>query len=496
LPARIAHRSGALSRCLTAALAVLACLPAAANGALFEVEGSFGEGEVSNPTAIATDPAGRVFVADADRHLIEVFDSRSGGNAFLGSFGADQDLPEPSGIAIDNRNRIYVADATRALVIRFTSYNDGAEVSRILGEPGTELGEFADPRQITLSARSDVYVADRENVRVQWIASTGLPRGGFGVGDLNSPGFNSPHGIARDASNGNLFVSSDEFGGGGVRAYDKRGFPLRSVAAPGSGPGDVAGPEGLDLDSAGRLVVADTGHGRVEAFGALADGTPFLGSLDGVGLPVDVALAPGAVLYVADAANHRIVRVRYDDSDLDGVIDARDNCPGLSNPAQRDFDHDGLGDACDDDDDNDGLVDAQDRCPLSVKGSDVNGGGCTDPTSRIRAPSKRNYSSGRPPTRIAGIARGDKLGVARVEVAVGLRVPGGRCRWYRRGGSFGRAASCASPAWIRARGTRSWTARVRIRARGTYVISSRAVQRGGLVERARARANTRIFRLR
>ncbi len=45
------------------------------------------------------------------------------------------------------------------------------------------------------------------------------------------------------------------------------------------------------------------------------------------------------------------------DSDLDGIIDAKDNCPAAANSDQKDNDSDGLGDICDDDDDNDGLSD-------------------------------------------------------------------------------------------------------------------------------------------
>ena len=45
------------------------------------------------------------------------------------------------------------------------------------------------------------------------------------------------------------------------------------------------------------------------------------------------------------------------DADTDGVPDAVDVCPTLSDPAQRDFDGDGIGDACDADADGDGLAD-------------------------------------------------------------------------------------------------------------------------------------------
>lgn len=54
------------------------------------------------------------------------------------------------------------------------------------------------------------------------------------------------------------------------------------------------------------------------------------------------------------------------DRDADGIPDADDNCPAVSNPDQLDSDGDGEGNACDDDDDNDGVPDADDNCPVDA----------------------------------------------------------------------------------------------------------------------------------
>jgi MBG domain-containing protein/thrombospondin type 3 repeat protein len=52
------------------------------------------------------------------------------------------------------------------------------------------------------------------------------------------------------------------------------------------------------------------------------------------------------------------------DGDSDGVPNAVDNCPFISNPDQADLDRDGAGDACDPDDDGDGAADVVDNCPV------------------------------------------------------------------------------------------------------------------------------------
>src|SRR4029078_2597082 len=58
------------------------------------------------------------------------------------------------------------------------------------------------------------------------------------------------------------------------------------------------------------------------------------------------------------------------------VTNGTDNCPSTSNPSQADFDHDGLGDACDSDVDGDAVPNNVDQCPNTPLGTPVSIKGC------------------------------------------------------------------------------------------------------------------------
>ncbi|MCP5417272.1 MAG: thrombospondin type 3 repeat-containing protein [Chromatiaceae bacterium] len=72
------------------------------------------------------------------------------------------------------------------------------------------------------------------------------------------------------------------------------------------------------------------------------------------------------------------------DGDNDGIPDASDNCPTVSNADQKDTDNDDQGDACDtewncvvdSDADGDGVIDALDSCPNTPDNSLVDSTGC------------------------------------------------------------------------------------------------------------------------
>ncbi|MBD0833174.1 discoidin domain-containing protein [Aestuariibaculum sediminum] len=54
-----------------------------------------------------------------------------------------------------------------------------------------------------------------------------------------------------------------------------------------------------------------------------------------------------------------------------------DNCPGIDNADQKDFDGDGIGDACDDDVDGDGVLNESDHCPETPLSDFVDANGCS-----------------------------------------------------------------------------------------------------------------------
>ena len=474
---------------LAVSLALLLTSPAL--GLVVE-EGGFGSGArpggFADPTSVAVDDAGRVYVADRGAGHVEVFESATAGNRPLATIGEGV-LQEPVSVAVDNRQRVYVADAGRDVIEVYGPAIERFAPVGTLSGPGQSLGKLDDPWALTTDISQRLYVAERGNRRVSVFRParqrTIVFQTAFGIA-LPEPA-PDPSAIARDAD-GRLYIADV---GGAVRAYDRRGRFISRV-----GSTSPVAPRGVAVDRFNRVAIADTGRDRIVLHEPLVRGAPLAEIFGGPGDPVlqgprGVAFAPGALLYVLEAK--RVVRLRFDDADLDGVADRGDNCLALANGDQADTDADEKGDACDGDDDADGRPDDRDRCPVEVGGVDGDGDGCRDPTSRFLVP-QHNRRLPASPVRLTGRADAGALGVGFVEVALARR-SGAACTWLTVARTFS-AGPCDQPVWLRVSGKGSWRVRLRpgLLSPGRYSVFSRAHQTGGLVEaRFVAGRNLRSF---
>jgi DNA-binding beta-propeller fold protein YncE len=119
--------------------------------------------------SIATDAAGRVYVADRESHRVQVFDDRG---TYLEQWG---NLHRPCGLHIDG-DRVYIGQLPTHLAVNADYPNLGACVSihdlsgrslaRLGGAyAGEEPGQFTAPHALAVDSRGDLYVGE-----VSWSA--------------------------------------------------------------------------------------------------------------------------------------------------------------------------------------------------------------------------------------------------------------------------------------------------------------------------------------
>ena len=181
-------------------------------GTFIKQWGSYGtgNGQFDYPCGIAVDSSGNVYVADTDNNRIQKFTSNGTYLMKWGSYGTEnKTFNYPCGIAVDSSGNVYVADTGNNRIQKFTS--TGTYLTQ-WGTQGSGNGQFDYPGGIAVDSNRNVYVADSGNNivpvnnRIQKFTSSGTYLTQWGsFGGLNGQ-FNSPHGIAVD-SLGNVYVA-------------------------------------------------------------------------------------------------------------------------------------------------------------------------------------------------------------------------------------------------------------------------------------------------
>ncbi len=186
------------------------------------------------PEGVAVSPAGTVFISDTKNNVIRKLENGivttvagTGHGGFVNGSGATAEVKEPSGIAVDDAGNLYVADAKNNAIRRIVLAGSSVTVTTLAGGGKAGLADgdpasaqFSSPGGIALAGA--LYIADTGNDALRIImpalhAAAVYPHGGpttggnsvrvFGTGFL--PGATNVAFGANPAT-GITFVSSTE----------------------------------------------------------------------------------------------------------------------------------------------------------------------------------------------------------------------------------------------------------------------------------------------
>ncbi|MEI7027535.1 fibronectin type III domain-containing protein [Paenibacillus sp. y28] len=242
-----------------------------------------GLGEFSNPNSVSVDNNGNVYVADASNHRVQKLTvatgewsewKKPGGGAGsgLGEFN------NPRGVAVDSHGNVYVADAWNHRIQKLDAATGvWSEWKKSGGGLGNGLGQFNMPSRVAIDSSGNIYVADTSNHRVQKLtAATGewseWKKPGGGAGSGLGE-FNNPYDVSVD-SQGNVYVA--ELNNHRIQKLDAATGEWsewkKNGGGPGGGLGEFYTPKGIAVDSDGNLYVADSGNARIQKLTAATGG--------------------------------------------------------------------------------------------------------------------------------------------------------------------------------------------------------------------------------
>lgn len=225
-----------------------------------------------HPNRIATDGAGTLYVTDLEKGLIREISTRA----------VVTTLPEvafylPWGLAVDAAGNIYVGDFWNKIY----KTSPAAPVTTLAGsgQPGWADGKgtaasFNGPRGMAFDRSGNLYVSDEQNNRIRKITPDGVVTtfAGSGIrgaadGEATTAQFNWPDGIAVDEA-GNLYVADS--GNHMIRKINPAGAVTTLAGSPIYGAADGSGaaasfhfPAGVALDLFGNLYVADYANNKI-----------------------------------------------------------------------------------------------------------------------------------------------------------------------------------------------------------------------------------------
>jgi DNA-binding beta-propeller fold protein YncE len=213
-----------------------------------------------SPFSVAVDEANNIYVGDTGLARVLVFGPDLG---YRTTIGAKGEMESPTGLAIDDaRHRLYVVDARRHSMTVFDLAS--GRLLETVGGRGAGPRQFNFPTACAVGPDGQIYITDTMNYRVQVLDPQLRFVRAFGSLGVKPGQFRRPKGVAVDADNV-VYVTDADFNN--VQLFTTEGQPLMFVGEFGDRPGQMILPAGVAVDRVRhRVYVAEQMNQRVQVF--------------------------------------------------------------------------------------------------------------------------------------------------------------------------------------------------------------------------------------
>ncbi len=320
--------------------------------------GSAATAQLNNPTSVAVDSSGNLFIADTGNYRVRkvsaigtittVAGNGAYGTSGVGGPATSAQMSGPSAVVVDSSGNLFIADSDGAIarIMKVTPNGTintvaGVALSGFSGDGGPATSAaLNNPTGMTVDSAGNLFIADLGNFRVRKVsASSGIITtvAGTGVsgfsgdgGLATSAGLSGPTGVAVDGA-GNLYIVDNGlgaelvFGNHRVRKVSANGI-ITTVAgnggcclvangSPATGP-TIYDPFAITVDSSGDLFITEPGDVREvtpggvinlvagSSIGYFGDGGP--AATAAFSYPQGVVVDGSWDIYIADTSNNAI----------------------------------------------------------------------------------------------------------------------------------------------------------------------------------------------
>ncbi len=310
-------------------------------------DGPASAAQLNIPTSVAVHSDGSLYIADSANHRVRKVDPNGtistvagiGGRGYnrADTTATTAQLSQPTGVAVDSDGILYIADRDNHLVRKVDPSSDTISTVAGTGNSGyngekedATTAQLSSPSGVALSEDGTLYIAETGSNRIRKIEKSGKISTEW-VGILSGHLLNQPTGVAvyKDtlyiADSGNHLVQKV----GGSRTIDR----VAGTKTPGyegdDGPAisaQLSRPSGVALSSDGTLYIADSDNHLVRK---VDPGNDYISRVAGTWSPVSevkkrsathtrldqptgVAVGSNGTLYIADSENHVVRMVSGD----------------------------------------------------------------------------------------------------------------------------------------------------------------------------------------